>query len=155
MSRPADMNTEALREMKSKRPLFALVISLFTALTYGSPQAQEQGLKASTVGDISYVSGGVGASEQEALEQVKSKYNLWLSFAVSGSGAFLAEVPVTIADKSGQAVLEAVSAGPYFYAQIPVGNYRISAQRENQVETHSVSVPATGGVSVDFRWATE
>ena len=104
---------------------------------------------------MEYVSGGVGASEQEALEQAKSDYNLRLLFAVSGSGAFLAEVPVTIADPDGQVLLEAVSDGPYFYAKVPPGSYRISAENAGQVQTRSVTVPATGSASQGFYWSAE
>jgi len=113
------------------------------------------GLEVKSAGDISYVSGGVGASEQEELERVKSDYNLRLLFAVSGSGAFLAKVSVTIADDSGQVVLEAVSDGPYLYAKLPAGIYRVSADNAGKVQTRSVSVPASGGVSEGFYWSPE
>jgi hypothetical protein len=117
--------------------------------------AEAVGLEVKSAGGISYVSGGVGASEQEALEQAKSDYNLRLLFAVSGSGAFLAEVPVTIADSGGQVLLEAVSDGPYFYAKVPAGSYRVSAENAGKVQTRSVTVPASGAASEGFYWSPE
>jgi len=139
--------------MNDKRLYLTLLFSICGALICGPIAAESQALEVHTAGDISYVSGGVGASEQEALAQVKSDYNLRLLFAVTGSGAFLAEIPVTLADGKGQVLLEAVAAGPYFYARVPPGDYRISAERAGQVETRSVTVPSAGAVSTDFRWA--
>ena len=137
--------------MTRRNKVSACLLSVFVALA----ATQAVGLEVKSAGGITYVSGGVGASEQEALEQAKSDYNLRLLFAVSGSGAFLAEVPVTIADPDGQVLLEAVSDGPYFYAKVPPGSYRISAENAGQVQTRSVTVPATGSASQGFYWSAE
>jgi len=139
--------------MTKIRKFSVLLLLLGTGLVCGQPGAQSVGLVERTVGNISYVSGGVGASEQEELERIKQEYNLRLLFAVSGSGSFLASVPLKIADGRGQVLLEAVSAGPYFYARVPAGLYQVSAERHGQVKTQSVRIPATGAASVNFRWA--
>jgi len=141
--------------MTSMYRFLALLLLLGAGLVGGQARVRASGLEMKTAGEIDYVSGGVGASEQEALAQVKHDYNLRLLFAVSGSGSFLASVPVTIADGRGQVLLEAVSAGPYFYARVPAGRYQVTAERRGRVKTQSVRVPATGAVSVDFRWAQE
>jgi hypothetical protein len=137
------------------RKFWALWLFLGTAFAWGPTVARVEGLEVKSAGDISYVSGGIGASEQEALELVKSDYNLQLTFAVSGSGAFLAKIPVTITDTSGQVVVEAVSAGPYFFARLPAGSYRVSAEHDSQVQARSVAVPATGAASEGFSWSPE
>ena len=141
--------------MRSMRRFIALFLALGTSLFCGQAAVQAAPLDVQTAGDISYVSGGVGASEQEALAQMKSDYNLRLLFAVAGSGSFLSAIPVTIADGAGQVLVQAVSEGPYFFARVPPGHYRISAERAGQVKTQSVRVPATGAAAVDFRWAAE
>lgn len=139
--------------MFEKRNVRTLTLCLVSALAWGIVIAQEAGLKVRTSGDISYVSGGVGASEQQALEQEKAHYNLHLLFAVTGSGEFLASVPVTVADASGQVVLQAVSDGPYFYARVPPGRYSVSAEHAGEAKTQSVTVPASGAASPSFYWA--
>lgn len=141
--------------MASTYKYIARCFFLGVALTCGPVAAQVQGLEVKRAGDISYVSGGVGAHEQEALKQVESNYNLRLLFAVSGTGAFLAEIAVTIANPSGQILLEAVSDGPYFYAKVPAGTYQVSAAHAGRVQRRSVRVPATGAASEDFRWPPE
>jgi hypothetical protein len=124
-------------------------------LVFAGKSCRKTGSPAAQAGGSANVSGGIGASEQEELERIKSDYNLQLTFAVSGSGAFLAKVPVTITDTSGQVVVEAVSAGPYFYARLPAGSYRVSAEHDSQVQARSVAVPATGAASEGFSWTPE
>ena len=141
----------ALNAMTRMSKVSACLLCLVVALA----AAEAAGLEERSAGEISYVSGGVGASEQEALEQVKSDYNLRLLFAVSGSGAFLAKVPVTIADPGGQVLLDAVADGPYFYARVPAGSYRVSAENAGKVQTRSITVPTSGAVSEGFYWSPE
>jgi hypothetical protein len=50
---------------------------------------------------VPHISGGIGSSEREAMEQVKSQYNLRLLFAVAGSGAYLSNIRVQIQDAAG------------------------------------------------------
>jgi len=138
--------------MLSKRRFLALLLTLGTAAVWAQAPVESGALTVESKGDISYVSGGVGASEQEALAKAKSEYNLWLTFAVTGTGAFLSDIPVTISDKAGQVLVEAVSAGPYFYARVPAGTYHLSVDNAGQVKKRTVSVPASGGVSEVFEW---
>ena len=132
-----------------------LIITLFAVLICGSVQAQASGVKVKTAGDISYITGGVGRQEQVFFDEQKPDYNLRFLFAVTGSGSFLSGIPVTIADSSGRILLETVSDGPYLYAKVPPGTYRLSAERAGLVQTRTVRVPARGGVAADFRWAHE
>jgi hypothetical protein len=138
--------------MNSRIGALLLVLLAGIGLAAGPARADEPSLDVKTVGNISYVSGGVGVSERQALDQVKSQYNLHLLFAYSKSGAFLAGVRVRIAKASGAEVLDAVSAGPYFYARLPAGHYRVSADNAGKVQTKSVTVPANGRVSENFYW---
>jgi hypothetical protein len=139
--------------MIANRNVWTLVLCLGTALAWGIGTAQEEGLKVRSSGNISYISGGVGASEQQALEAAKADYNLRLLFAVTGSGEFLAGVPVTIADAAGQVVLQTVSDGPYLYARVPAGSYRVSAEHGGEVKTQAVTLPSGGAASQSFYWA--
>ncbi|WP_369666137.1 hypothetical protein [Thioalkalicoccus limnaeus] len=101
---------------------------------------------------IPYISGGVGASEREELAQRKAQYNVHLLFAVAGSGEFLAGIPVQIEDGSGLTLLEATSEGPYFYARLAPGEYRITAERGGESQTKRIQVPATGVAAHSFYW---
>jgi hypothetical protein len=136
----------------STKASFRFVMTLLAVVLFGPFPVQAEDLPVKTAGDISYVSGGVGASEQGALERVKSEYNLRLLFAVTGSGEFLASVPVTLTDESGREIFRAVSDGPYLYASVPAGAYQISAEHGGQVKKNTVEVPASGAASASFYW---
>jgi len=140
--------------MNSHSVAYFLLLLASTGLPGGPALADQPALDVKTAGNVSYVSGGVGVSERQALDQVKSQYNLHLLFAYGKSGAYLADVRVKITKASGGEVLDGVSAGPYFYARLPAGHYRVSADNAGQMQTKSVTVPATGAVSADFYWAS-
>ncbi|MGQ9659650.1 MAG: carboxypeptidase regulatory-like domain-containing protein [Thermochromatium sp.] len=103
-------------------------------------------------GGVPYISGGIGVSGREQMQEVKSRFNLRLLFAVAGSGAYLADVRVRIDDAAGQTLLEAVSQGPWFYANLPPGRYVLHVDYANQVQTRTIVVPATGAVEQSFYW---
>ena len=59
---------------------------------------------------------------------VREQYTLRLLFADS-SGSYLADIAVTVADRAGNTLLEAISDGPYLWARLPPGSYRVTARR--------------------------
>ena len=75
---------------------------------------------------VSYVSGGVGESSEQAMREVANQYNLHLTFAAA-DGSYLADIPVTIQDSKGNTVLDTVSPGPLFYANLTPGTYTMAA----------------------------
>ena len=106
-----------------------------------------------TQADISYVSGGIGGAERAALRAAAPNYNLHLLFAGQGTGEYLSNVKVTIADQHGVVVLDAVSDGPYFMARIGPGRYRVTADDgDGNPQTRVVAVPERGAASASFFW---
>jgi len=116
------------------------------------PLAQAQ-MQPQTQGDVTYVSGGIADDWQQAMEAQKSQYNLHLLFAQEGTGAYFTNVPVQITDSSGQTVLNAVSQGPFFYARLKPGSYKVTASHGCQAVTKAATVPASGGADLDYRWS--
>lgn len=102
---------------------------------------------------VPYLSGGIGASEREEMAQAKSSYNLRLLFAVQGSGAYLANVKVRIADATGATVLTAISRGPWLYANLTPGRYLLTLDKGGQIQTREVLVPTAGATQQAFYWA--
>ncbi|QVL46918.1 MAG: carboxypeptidase regulatory-like domain-containing protein [Thiocapsa sp.] len=105
----------------------------------------------STLG-VPHISGGIGASEREAMEQVKSQYNLRLLFAVAGSGAYLSNIRVQIQDAAGPTLLSTVTIGPWLYANLAPGDYVLIVEHAGQAQTRNVTLPATGAVAESFYW---
>jgi hypothetical protein len=106
-------------------------------------------------GTVPYASGGVGLNSQEELAARQGEFSLKLVFAEKGTGSYLANVEVKIADASGRTVLEATSDGPWFYAKLPAGAYSVTATYEGIAQTVRLSVPAKGLKVEYLRWNPE
>jgi hypothetical protein len=114
-------------------------------------QAASEETRDEILSSVPYLSGGVGESGREEIEAAGKDYNLKLLFAES-SGAFVADVKVSVRDSGGGTVLDATSDGPLFFAKLPAGSYSVEATYQGVVKKSAVSVAATGQRVLDFRW---
>lgn len=99
-----------------------------------------------------YVSGGIGEDEQQALQAEAANYNLRLSFAEKGSGAYLSDVKVTIRNAADATILAAVSEGPWFFAKLLPGRYRITVEADGQPQTRTVILTPGQAMKLHFYW---
>ncbi|MCK9394742.1 MAG: carboxypeptidase regulatory-like domain-containing protein [Methylobacter sp.] len=105
------------------RPLYLALI--FYCVLFSFPAAAEQSpIKPQTQGEVTFVSGGVGTDERNALQAMRDDYNLTLLFSVKGTGEYVSDVKVRITDSSGNLVLESVSDGPMLFAKLKPDRYR-------------------------------
>jgi hypothetical protein len=81
---------------------------------------------------VSYLTGGVGAEEEQALRRLGKADDLQLVFA-RRNGEYLADVDVTIAGPGGKRVLQAAADGPWLFTELPRGRYVVTAEFEGQV----------------------
>ncbi len=109
-----------------------------------------------TQGAVSYLTGGVGADEASAIKQAAATYSLELLFAQKASphDAFVADVKVTIRDRSGNAVLKTATEGPYLLAKLPAGTYKIEAEYGGKLKTRSVEIHRGKHRREVFVWPT-
>jgi hypothetical protein len=115
-------------------------------------QRQPPALQAQQQGNVTFVSGGAGGEDRDALKQVENQYNLRLLFAAR-NGDYLANVAVTLSDTRGNAVLDTIADGPIFYARVPPGRYRLTVSNQGQSQSRDISI-GNGSVRQDFYWAT-
>ncbi|MES2354886.1 MAG: carboxypeptidase-like regulatory domain-containing protein [Pseudomonadota bacterium] len=108
-------------------------------------QKNGSSLEPKTENGITYVSGGVGEEEVQALKNAAKDYDLMVTFASGKTGAYLADVKVDIENAKGKNVLSAVSDGPIFLADLPKGTYRIKAEAEGKTVTRQVQVSGRHG----------
>lgn len=101
---------------------------------------------------VPHISGGIGASEREAMEQVKDQYNLRLLFAVAGSGSYLSNIRVEIQDAAGPTLLTTVTVGPWLYANLTPGDYELRVEHAGRTQVRQVRVPPSGALSEAFYW---
>jgi hypothetical protein len=128
-------------------------VALLTFAGLNDPRAQEpvEASEAVRAEDSPHLSGGVGKDEREQLEAAAKDYNVKLIFAQS-SGAFVADVQVTITDAAGSTVVDATSNGPLFFAKLPAGDYKVEATYLGIAKNSSATVPGSGQSVLDFRW---
>lgn len=129
--------------MRIRPPAFLLAT---LALASGIAAAQEGAPLApqTTPAGIGYVTGGVGDAQQQAMKNAMQNYNLRLTFARPGRGAYLANVKVLIdraeEGMAGSQMLAATATGPMMFVKLPAGNYRVRAELDGQVQSHTVSI---------------
>lgn len=80
------------------------------------------------VGDIRYVTGGIGIDAAEAMRRLRGEYPMSFTFALGDGGRnqFVSGVFVRISQR-GTPLLELVTEGPYLHVDLPPGAYHITA----------------------------
>ena len=109
-----------------------------------------------TSGPVTYLSGGVGEDQQAAMQQAATKYplELWFTQGAKAAEVFMANVPVTIKDRTGKVILDARSDGPLMLAKLPDGRYTITAQHSGKTERRKVKIEHGRQETVVFNWKT-
>lgn len=103
--------------------------------------------------DIEYESVGIG--DDDSMAKTPGAYNLHMVFATRGSGEYLADIKVLIENSQGKKILEAESPGPIFYAKLPVGTYRITADSHGKSLRKSITLKDRGMRDLYFYWPAE
>ncbi len=99
-------------------------------------------LMASTAhADVPYITGGVGKTEREMIQQKTQSgmYNLEIKTALH-SGHYLGDVAITITDNAGTTVLNATTDGPLFFAKLKPGTYHISGNYNGQKQSQKTTI---------------
>jgi hypothetical protein len=126
---------------------FALAVCVTSPATVLAAQPKEQN-------GVTYINGGVGTDEQNAMQALKADYNLRLTFATKQTGAYRSDVQLDIADAKGGSVLSVANTGPMFFAKLPPGTYRISAAAEGKTFKRSVKL-GTGAKEMTLHWEND
>ena len=86
-----------------------------------------------------YYSGGVGISERQEMQEMTKGCNLKLVFDTK-HGDFLSAVAVKIKDAKGRVLINTVSQGPWFSAELPAASYEVIATFNNHSFTRHVTL---------------
>lgn len=129
-----------------------LVFGLSGPLLAGAADSSAPTLQPVTEDGITYVSGGNGIEERQALDEVAGDYNLKLVFAEKGSGAYLADVKLSIVNMKDRKTLEAVSDGPWFFVKLMPGRYKITATVDEQSLVQQAKVGGGRPTELYFYW---
>ena len=90
---------------------------------------------------VTWISGGIGKAQADAMREVAKGYNLRLVFAEAQETytAFVADVTVKISDAKGGTVLQ-IRSGPLLFLKLPAGRYSVNAKLAGLTITKSVRV---------------
>jgi len=113
--------------------------------------AGESAMQPQSQGDVTFISGGVGIDEREALDATHANYNLSLLFSES-SGDYLSDVKVRITDLSNNVVLETVADGPKLFVKLPSGRYTVTVEAKEKTQQKTVTVKNNHQPAVSFVW---
>src|SRR6267154_3823343 len=134
----------------------ALLAAAFAACWPTAARAQlvvgKQVTVIQTVATTAYVNGGIGLDEQAAMRRVAKAFPLRIVFSENKSREFLADIPMVIADASGNPVFELRSAGPMLYVLLPQGQYQVTARFKGVTQTQRVTVAGKDGNDLHFHW---
>ena len=110
-----------------------------------------------TTGDITYLSGGIGDSESAAMSAIAKKYPLEIVFVQRQNQReeYLAAVELQIKDHHQNVLLDIVTEGPYFLADLPIGKYLLVAEYNGNTKQQWVSVIAKKHQKIVFWWSVE
>lgn len=124
--------------------LLAVTVMAFAAGDAHAQDVQRQG-------DVPYLTGGVGLDEREAMEAKAAEEGMNLKVELTQrGGAFVSDVPIRITGADGSVRLEITTEGPWLFARLPAGEYRVRAELRGAVQEEPVTVPETGRASLIF-----
>ena len=105
-------------------------------------------------GDVTYITGGVGQTEADAIKHVAKYYPLELEFLLKAKprDEYLAGVKVRIKDMHNKMVLNITSNGPFLLAKLPEGKYAVSAERNHDLMKREVYIVTKEHRRVVFEW---
>jgi hypothetical protein len=133
----------------TRRFLLGLVVISLTAAAHADegslPPERSQG-------SVTYVSGGIGKDESDAMKQAASRYSLAIEMASPASprAQYVADVKIDIRDQRGTTVLSTISDGPILLAKLPPGRYTVNAARNGTSQQRNIVVGSSGPVRAMF-----
>ena len=106
------------------------------------------------LGEVTYLSGGIGQTESAAIKHVAKYYPLELEFLLKAKpmDKYLSDVTVRIKDVHQKMVLNVMSGGPFLLATMPAGKYTVSAERNGRIEHREIQIAAHEHRRVVFEW---
>lgn len=126
-----------------------LLTAALAALVSGSILAA--GPQEHAVGNVRYLSGGIGQDEVQAMKEAAARYNLGMTFT-AGGGEYLSDVKVVVKNRGGAELLSVVSDGPMLLASLPPGPYTVEATAEGRTQARTITLPRNGRRQLILRW---
>lgn len=109
--------------------------------------------------EVCYISGGISSDEIEQFKSRAKEYLLEIVFVQKADPQdsdrpeeYLAEVQLQIKDSKGNVVVDTMTEGPFFLADLPLGKYQITADHDGVIKTNVVKISAKKHQRIVFLW---
>ena len=138
----------------TRRFLLGLVVISLTAAAHADegslPPERSQG-------SVTYVSGGIGKDESDAMKRAASRYSLSveMSSPAGPRAEYVADVKIDVRDQRGVTVLSTTSDGPILLANLPPGRYTINAAKDGKSQQRNIVVGSGARPRVKFSFPVE
>jgi hypothetical protein len=137
--------------MNTKRKIQSALLAGVMAASFAVPAMASPMMQPVHEGDATFITGGIGADEQQALEASAKNYNLEITNA-NKAGDFTADTNFQITSKNGREMISATNTGPLFYAKLPAGEYTIRATNGDQQIMRHVKVSTNRPEDMHLIW---
>lgn len=101
---------------------------------------------------ITYLSGGVGQDESDAIQQIKG-YNLHMTFSTGPNNKYVSAVDVVIQTEKGRSIVSLSQVGPIVYVKLPADKYLIIATQNGRETRGTVVLEGTSTGTVNLHWS--
>lgn len=103
---------------------------------------------------ISYISGGVGEEESQAIVAEAKQWPLLLELSQleGGRGVWIFGAKVKILNAQSKMIFDAQADGPYMLINLPVGEYVIEASYQGVTQKKGVSVKLNSSQKLSIFW---
>jgi hypothetical protein len=141
--------------MARKRKAWHALMVLATAGLMSASTFDALGADVLADGRISYVNGGVGKEEADAMRALAADYPLELVFVrrVDNREEFVADVHLLIVDAKGQVMIDRAAQGPIFLARLPDGQYTITADYGGAQQSRRIAIGGGRHEKISLVWS--
>ena len=103
---------------------------------------------------ISYISGGVGEEESQAIlaEAKQWPVLLELSQLENGRGVWIFGAKIKITNAQNQVIFDAQADGPYMLINLPAGNYLLEGIYQEVLQKRSIAVKTALSQKISLFW---
>ena len=103
---------------------------------------------------ISYISGGVGEEESQAILAEAKQWPLLLELSQleNGRGVWIFGAKIKILNTNNQLAFDAQADGPYILINLPVGQYQIEATYQGVMQRKAINIQASAPQKLAIFW---
>ncbi|WP_114653835.1 carboxypeptidase-like regulatory domain-containing protein [Polynucleobacter necessarius] len=103
---------------------------------------------------ISYISGGVGEGESEAILTESKQWPLLLELSQleNGRGVWIFGAKIKVLNTKNQVIFDAQADGPYMLINLTAGQYQIEASYQGSIQKKSLLIQGPGPQKLAIFW---